>query len=555
MKLSRPRFTIIVTGLGFFAVCVSLVEATPYDNLIDTGNAKLQEALDNSASIQTREQLRAVIEQYQQAAGIFLEAERQEPTKGAAWLWRGATFNRIGEVIEQFNSKTTDKNEPGAGEAFCTALSEIRHAQTLMTATDDPSLLVALAFSLVNTGQTLEAKGAIDEFFSLGIGDAALRAGAGTIRVKIGAAIKATQAAKEKIHICGSAPKPFVVAPKPVANQSPEMVGKTGQPAPESTVQSQYLKSLTTGFGYNGNVIPLGNGLPLPRGFSHKDAAYEESTLNLEGDWFFHHPGDPEWQIDELAATYIGVHDAYIDAAPANSLVQTGGLAYCHCLSEQACLGFAIKDAWVRSDTKNLSNILTLQPSASYAESPELTTKLSYSAIRFDFPITPKHAFAVQDGFGHQVSIQQTWAHQISDGIWSPSATLTASYFHQWFVTDGIIGDKQRNDPLVKADWCIFKANSICTKVRSVNLAASYEYRHDGFENATFPTLTSANRFKRQDDAHLFDVKLTCKLLYDEKLKNRLEAVAEYQSNINNSNVATKEYNQPLFIASLKVNF
>ena len=84
---------------------------------------------------------------------------------------------------------------------------------------------------------------------------------------------------------------------------------------------------------------------------------------------------------------------------------------------------------------------------------------------------------------------------------------------------------------------------------------------HDGYENVTFPALKDGTTFKRQDETHIVDVRLTFKLLYDEKLfndeqvKSRLEAVLDYQSNINDSNIPTDEYDQPRFLASLKVNF
>jgi len=107
----------------------------------------------------------------------------------------------------------------------------------------------------------------------------------------------------------------------------------------------------------------------------------------------------------------------------------------------------------------------------------------------------------------------------------------------------------------VKTEWTIFQAGDLCSLVRSVTLAGSYEYRHDQYENATFPTLTSANRFKRSDDTHLVAVALSVKLWYDEVLKNRLEAILLYQSTTNDSNVAANAYDQPRFISSLKVNF
>ena len=129
---------------------------------------------------------------------------------------------------------------------------------------------------------------------------------------------------------------------------------------------------------------------------------FSRSTLNLEADWHFYHPSGFHGLVDKLAASYLGIHDAYIDLSAANTLIQTGGLSYCHCFNENTCGGFQVRDAWLRNDTKNLSNILSLQPSVSYAESPELTSKFRYSAIRYDYSIRPKQSLAIQDGFGNK---------------------------------------------------------------------------------------------------------------------------------------------------------
>jgi tetratricopeptide (TPR) repeat protein len=545
-----------------YASGISTARATDYDDLIQKGKAEMEGAAAQEGAIATREKMQIVINQYQEAANIFREAEQKDPINPLAWFWRGVVYNRIGQVIENFN-KDKCKDERGAPVAFCTALDQIYRAKSLgMNSHQQPTFPIQLAFALFKTGQLLEAKRTIDQFLSAGSNtDAAqkLRPDAENLRNEIERNINAAKNAKKKIHICGDAPKSFVTSVTPPASNVKDLL-KTGekvtQPScPIGTIQSQYLKSITTGFGYNGNVIPLGNGLSLPPGFPHKDAFFEESTLNLEADWYFYHPVGSHGLVDKLAATYLGIHDAYIDLSKANTLIQTGGLSYCHCFSEKTCGGFQVGDAWLRSDTKNLSNILSLQPNVSYAESPELTTKLSYSAIRYDYSITPKQFLAVQDGFGQQLAIEQTWAHSISDGVWSPDVTITAKYLHQWFVTEGIVGDKQRNDSFVKVDWCIFKADGVCAMLRSVNLLALYEYRHDGYENVTFPALKDGTTFKRQDDTHIVDVRITFKLLYDEQVTNRLEAVLDYQSNINDSNIATDEYDQPRFMASLKVNF
>jgi hypothetical protein len=275
----------------------------------------------------------------------------------------------------------------------------------------------------------------------------------------------------------------------------------------------------------------------------------------LEGDWFFYHKDGIDDLVDKLAATYAVIHDAYDGLSSANTLAQAAGINYCRALNVRTCFGLQLNDTWLRSDTKNISNTLAFVPSFSYAETPELMTQVSYSITRSDYSMTPRIRLAFLDGFTHQVAIQQTWAHTLGQGQWSPQVSITGKYAHQWTLTDGIVGDRQRDNPLLKTEWTIFQAGDLCSLVRSVTLAASYEYRHDHYENATFPTLTSANKFKRSDDTHLVGVALSVKLWYDEVLKNRLEAILQYQSTTNDSNVAAKAYDQPRFIASLKVNF
>jgi len=559
MKSAPPSAAVAMTIVLVFTSSISAAGATDYDDLIQKGNAEMQTAAARENSIRTREQMQAVIHQYLDAANTFRQAEELKPTKPLAWFWRGIVYNRIGQVIKNFNQDKC-KDERGAPAAFCIALDEINQAQSLgMNSHNEPTFLIQLSFALFKTGQVVAAKSTIDQFFLADIHTEALLVQARNLQKKIQEKLDDIKKEKRKIHVCGDAPKPWVIpltTPAPIGKNVLKAGEKVTQPScPTGTSQSQYFKSVTTGFGYNGNVLALGHGLPLPSGFSHQGAFFEESTLNLEGDWFFYHSGGSEGLVDKLSATYIGIHDAYLDESAANTFIQTGGLSYCHCFSEKTCGGFQVKDAWLRSDTKNLSNILSLQPSLSYAETPELTTKLSYSTIRYDYSITPKQPLANQDGFGYQLAIEQTWAHWINDGVWSPDVTITSKYLHQWFVTEGIVGDKQRDDAFVKVDWCIFKADSACAMLRSVNLAVLYEYRRDAYENVTFPALKDGTKFKRQDDTNIVDVAISFKMLYDEVLKNRLEAVLDYQTTINDSNVSTNEYDQPRFIASLKVNF
>jgi tetratricopeptide (TPR) repeat protein len=284
MKPSCPRAAVAMTIALVFACSISTACATEYDNLILKGAAEARKAADLEGSIGTREEMQVVINQYQNAADTFREAEEQVPTNPLAWFWRGVVYNRIGQVIKEFNKKNC-KEERGAPAAFCTALDEINHAKSLgMNSYGQPTFLIQLAFALFKTGQLLEAKGTIDQFLSLGIGTEELLAQARQLRKDIGDKISDLKNEKAKIHICGNGPKAFVT-PAPAASDGKDS-SKTGETVtqsscPTGTIQSQYLKSITTGFGYNGNVIPLGNGLPLPPEFPHKDAFFEESTYCL----------------------------------------------------------------------------------------------------------------------------------------------------------------------------------------------------------------------------------------------------------------------------------
>jgi hypothetical protein len=133
--------------------------------------------------------------------------------------------------------------------------------------------------------------------------------------------------------------------------------------------------------------------------------------------------------------------------------------------------------------------------------------------------------------------------------------TVTGQFGHERTTTEGIVGDRNRENPLLKAEWVIFKAPNLCSFVRSVTFASSYEYRHDEYCNATFPNLTAINRYHRQDDTHLADFAASVKMWYDEKTKNRLELIVDFKSTSDNSNVPAKAFDQPRFVASIKFNF
>jgi len=529
---------------------VSGRETSDYQAWMDKGYAELEASridtahLDAAVKIHNDSNARSlfhtVLADYRRALDDFETAARLNSSNPNPWFFRGVAFNRIGELIQRYNEGMSAR-ERGAPQAFCAAVREINRSIGLgMTTEQNPAFLVELAAAHLASGDNVQARDAADRFLASSQADPTLRDRAKALKKDAEAHILASKQV-EPIHICGKAPKPILLPGKPTsANAAP---------------QSQLLKSITTGIGYDGNVSHLARGGVLPLTTPHKEAFFNESTLSLEGDWFFHRQVGADDLVDKLAATYLVVHDVYDDLSSANSLIQKVGMNYCRAISTNACAGVQLNDTWIRDDRITLSNLLALQPSFSYAASPDLTTQVSYAITRSDFSKTPKEPLAVQDGFTHQVAIQQTWSHALGAGQWWPQVAITGKYAHQWTETDGIVGDKERDNALIKTDWVIFKAADICAFVRNVSLGASYEYRDDMYDNATFPALTAAQRFRRHDNTHLIDVALTVKLWYDEDLKNRLEAVLEYQSTINDSNVSTKAYDQPRVIASLKVNF
>jgi hypothetical protein len=559
---TRPRIFVAVplmAGLLFF-VRVCFGQTDECGDCVTDGYAKVTLGMAEAGKVgaaadnaEARVHLKAALNYYRQALDDFQAAERSDPSKTEPLLLRGVTLNRIGAVIKLYNSKTGNE-EPGVRQAFCSALDALNRAKK--RGTKNPNLLVELAIALSESNDAIQAKKLAEEFLSLPNTDERLQKIAADIKKKAEEKIKMGKEGAEKIRICGDAPKPF---PKPAESKSTEPAPTESTPAKstptDSLVQSQFLKWISTGFGYDGNVIQLGRGLTPPVRTPHKDAFLNESKINLEADWFFYHDDGPDGLIDKLAATYLAIHDAYDDISSSNTLAQKAGLSYCRALNTRTCVGLQLNDAWLRGDTKNISNTLVLQPTVSYAESAEQTTQVSYSIIRSDYSITPTSPLAFLDGFSHQVQIQQIWAHALREGEWSPKITITGSYVHLWTGTSGIVGDRQRENPLVKGEWVVFQAGQCCSFVRSVTFSASYEYRHDQYENAAAPDLTAVNRFKRRDDTHLAEIAVIAKLWYDEVLKNRLEATLRYQSTTNESNVPAKRYDRPLFVAAVKVNF
>ena len=125
----------------------------------------------------------------------------------------------------------------------------------------------------------------------------------------------------------------------------------------------------------------------------------------------------------------------------------------------------------------------------------------------------------------------------------------------EWTLTEGVIGDRQRDDPLVAVEWAVFMALDRCSFVRSITLSGSYQFRYDQYSNASFPSLTADDRFARRDVTQLLGMALSVKMIYDETMKNRLEALLGYEYTTDDSNVPVHAYDEPRILASVKLNF
>jgi len=88
MKPSCLRAAVAMIIVLVFANSISAARATDYDRLILEGKAEMERAADREASIGTREEMQVVINQYQEAANTFREAEEKDSTKPLAWFWR-----------------------------------------------------------------------------------------------------------------------------------------------------------------------------------------------------------------------------------------------------------------------------------------------------------------------------------------------------------------------------------------------------------------------------------------------------------------------------------
>jgi tetratricopeptide (TPR) repeat protein len=487
-----------------------------------------------------------------QAAESAFQGKPGEAPKNAVFF-QGVALNEMGQTTLDYN-KVTANPKLGAPKEFCAAIHSIERSIKLgMTPKDNSALYFELGWALVDANNFPDGLRQLERFLRNEPIESSLKARAEELR-SLADKIKDAKL---------SVKSPILGNPIEAKNASP-MCGEPTVPknklpdedqSPSLQNESQFQASIVTGIGYDWNVSQLGKTLPLPSTLHGKGAFFNETNLSLEGDWFFYHNSGTDVLIDKVALSYAVIYDAYDGHSSFDSLAQSAFFNYCRAIDLRWCLGFQAADTWLRDDTQNISNTLAFAPSVTFAESDRLATQLSYRVIWSAY-FTPSTPLTTLDGFTHRISLVQSWILVQRVGkAWSPSVTLSAVIGHEWTLTEGVIGDRQRDDPLLAVEWAVFSALDYCSFVRTITLSGSYQFRHDQYSNASFPSHTAGNRFARRDDTQLLGMALSVKMIYDETMKNRLEALLEYKYTTDYSNVPADAYDEPRLLASVKLNF
>ena len=555
-------------GLGFLALIVSAElsfggqvsskdQQGEYDELMQDGYDLLQqgeaERLQGDGYIESEHFREAVVHLDKalaldkaalsafQAAESAFQGKPGEAPKNAVFF-QGVALNEMGQATVDYNLAIVNP-KLGAPKEFCAAIHSIERSIKLgMTPEGNPALYFELGWALIGANDFENGVRQLDRFLGDKPIDPSLKARAEQLR----------SFAKDQIKEARASATPPVCG-KPILPKNPPTDPK--EQAPSVQNESPFMAWVVTGIGYDWNVTKLGRTLPVPPTLHGKGAFFNESNLSLEQDWFFYHKSCSNILIDKLAMSYAVIHDAYDEHSSLNNLGQTALITYCRAVRRNWCLGFQTGDTWLRDDTQNLSNTLAFGPNVTFAESDRLATQLSYVVVWSTY-FTPSTALTTLDGFTYRISLLQSWALVQRNGeTWSPLLTLTAQFGHEWTSTEGVVGDRQRDNPLIKLDWSVFKALDYCSFVRSITLSSSYEFRHDQYNNATFPSLTAADRFKRRDDTQLVGIALSVKMIYDEIMRNRLEALVEFKYATDDSNVPADAFDDPRILASVKLNF
>ena len=488
------------------------------------------------------------IRRCQKAVDMFRAAQKLPDDVREALFYEAVAWNRMGQAIDDYN-RASLTSRFGGGCAYCESFRAIERSRQLgMNSQLNSNFDLEVAEALVGVGEFDRALATLNNYHPE---EHYAADRANQLRTIAKAALE--EASKTKIaEVCG----------KPA---HPDKVRTTGDTAaaPAKTSSWELADGFTTSVGYNGNVASLGRGQPLLPGLHQKSAFFNESILSLEADYYDHHQVDASDLIDKMALSYGVIHDAYANDFHFDSLAQTATLSYCRALPTQSCLNGQLADAWLRTDTKNVSNTMAGQIGFKHWQIPEQkgecppgiwATQATYNLSWAYYSAQPKRDFNA-DGFNQRWAIEESWKSAPSTAQWFAGYGATAQFGHEWNLCQGKAAGRQRENPLIKGECVLYKPKNNCGFVQEVRLAASYEYRHDEYHSAPTPTRQTPNPIRRIDDTHLGDFVLSAKMWYDEKLQNRLEGILEFQTKTNDSNLPAKTYDQPRVLASIKINF
>ena len=315
--------------------------------------------------------------------------------------------------------------------------------------------------------------------------------------------------------------------------------------------------AVISGVGYNDNVISLGNNQSLPPDIPHQDAFYNESGITLGRSWTTPRlDSNGVYLKDKFGFGYALSADTYDDLSASDQILQIGTVAYSHSLSPVLAAAVKLSDFWLLIDGAEFSNTIAAQPALVYTPNDRWSAQLSYVCKRNDY-FTPTTTITDSDGFTHRLDLLGSYNFCINPKSGIPKLTLGGDYGHEWTYTDGLAGDRQRDELLTTLQWSVTHASCPSDFLRDVTLSASYTYRLDEYSNVIAPA-TSA----RQEHFHIPQVALSVKMWYDQLVANegistdnRLEAILQYQFTSRESNIVANNYRQNYVLLSMKVNF
>jgi hypothetical protein len=332
-------------------------------------------------------------------------------------------------------------------------------------------------------------------------------------------------------------------------------------PVPANT-EFPFVASVSSAFGYNDNVLRLGDHVSLPSGITQRDSVYNESNFSLSRDFPLRHASPSSstgWLSDKLSLQYILVADSFEAIPSRDRILQTVYSSYQRSFTPiVGCLA-KVNDDWLYVDQRLSSNILTLQAALVVNETGRGKALLSYYSLRTD-NFTAQARRTSSDGYGNRIELAQSWV-PIRDGRDSSTVlTLGGQYAHEWDDPTGIAARFERNEVLGKIEWKILHARSQCAFVRALIARASETWQSDHYDHGAIAP--SGALSPRSDHTSLTTVGVSVPMLYDQSMENanipdanRLEAIFEYRHNRRDSNISAKAYDQNVFLATLKVNF